>query len=85
MEALGYHKATQFLNYEHKRIFYQKHKINFLKNHLCMWIFCLYVCVLCFICVLSAQRPDRGLNPLELELQTVVSYNVHVGDQTLVI
>lgn len=46
---------------------------------LCVWVFCLYAC-LCTMCMLGAHRGQkRILDPLELELQTVLSSHVDTG------
>lgn len=46
---------------------------------LCVWVFCLRVC-LCTMCVPGAHESQkRALYPLVPELQTVVSYCVGAG------
>lgn len=54
---------------------------NFILN-LCMWVICLYVC-LYTVCMLSAcGGQKRTSDPLEPELQMVVTHHVGAGNQT---
>ena len=47
-------------------------KIN--KKVLCVWVFCLHVC-LCNTCMLGTYRSQKKMSdPLHLELQMVVSH-----------
>lgn len=45
--------------------------------------FCLHIC-LCTLCVQVPQRPEVVTDPLELELQTIVSLRVDAGNRTQV-
>lgn len=52
--------------------------------NLCMWVlFCLYVC-LCTACIPDVHRGQKGQkrapDPLELELQVVVSHHMDAGN-----
>lgn len=53
--------------------------------YLCVWVLCLHVClcIICMPCALGSQRVM--VNPLDLELQMVVSYCVGAGTWTLVL
>jgi hypothetical protein len=48
---------------------------------LCIWIFCQHI-NMCTTCMPGDQ--ERVLDPLELELQIVVSYHVGIRNQTWV-
>lgn len=51
---------------------------------LCVYVvifFCLQVCM-CTICMQYAQRPERGVDHLGLQLQTIVNCYVDAGFQT---
>lgn len=52
---------------------------------MCMGAFCMHVC-LCAMCVPGTYKcQKRAPDPLELELQIVVSHQVGAGDKTQVL
>jgi hypothetical protein len=60
-------------------IFYLVLYLNFI---LCVWLFCLHVC-LCTTCMPCACRGQkRASDPLEVELKTVGRHHVGAGNQT---
>jgi hypothetical protein len=52
--------------------------------YVCVWVFCLHV-YLCTACVQCPWRPKRVSEPLELELQVVVSCHGGAGNWTRVL
>lgn len=49
--------------------------------YLCAWVFCLHVCWALHACS-ACENQKRAVDPLELELQTVVSLYVGARTQT---
>jgi hypothetical protein len=61
-------------------------QLNFLMGFvlfvLCVWVFCLHVC-LCPTCMAGVcEGQKRALDPLKLELQMLVNHYVGAGNQT---
>lgn len=57
---------------------------NFLLFIVCAWLFCLPLS-LCSTCLQCPQEPEEGVSLLELEVQTVVSCQVGVGNPTWIL
>ena len=49
------------------------------------WVLCLHVCIYMCICLVTHRGQKRALEPLELELQMVVSCYVGARNQTWVL
>ena len=49
---------------------------------LCVWVFCLHICLYTLRAYRGQKKPLYPLYPLRLELQTVVSHHVGTGNQT---
>lgn len=62
------------------RFFYEYHTSLYLNFILCMWVFCLYVCLYTLCMLIACRRQKRVSGVLELEFQIVV--NCHMNAES---